>query len=561
MDSFDAAVNRVSRALATGKIGQAVAVRMVAHIAVDHGWLERLARAALDETNRWIDSPWESIAAMGSIQRGELTSLVRFKSGATALVTVGSCGAGPPILEAVVVGNRGVLSSEGSEPLLIDNANPPAPRNSQSSKALLNAAILSCEQGVVVTADGSRPAAESISRKVLLDRKSTNSHRLKPHATPYGVLLIAGHYTHQPMYAPALAADSRCKLIGLVDEHDISPRRREHNARYAAELSIPLLDDLEEALAREDVHIVSICAEPARRGKIILKAAQAGKHLYLDKPLASSVDDAAAIVEAVDGASVVSHMFSFVRSPLAMNLRQVLDSGRLGTLIAAHFDLTFAKGTNGTAALGDVREETAKPEVFELPDSKRELTNIGVYPLAMLTWLTRQQATRVFATTGNYFFAEHQRNDMEDFGQVLMQLDDGLTASVSVGRTGWTSHPGFGLNRTHLIGTEGAAVIDLSRPRVEMWSAETNWSPPKLNPEDPMGMWVTPADSPFAAAPKDVWTVQPSSVTAADVSYFLDCIESAKASELSAIEAAQTTQILTAAYRSAATGNIVRLVS
>lgn len=561
MDSFDAAVDRISQALATGKIGQVVAVRIVAHIAVDHGWLEQLARAALDEAVRWIDAPWESLSAQGSIQRGELTALLRFKSGATALVSVGSCGAGPPILETVVVGNRGVLSSEGSEALMIDNTNPPTQRKSQQSEALLKAAIRSCEQGVVVTADGSQLSPETVMRQVRLDGKGSNSIRLKPQAPPYGVILVAGHYTHQPMYAPALAADPRCKLVGMVDEEGVSQRRREQNARYAAELSIPLLDDLDEALAREDVQIVSICAEPARRGSIIEQAARAGKHLYLDKPLAASVDDATAIVEAVNGAGVVSHMFSFVRSPLAGNLRQVLDSGRLGKLIAAHFDLTFAKGTNGTADLDRVRKESSAPEVFELPDSKRELTNIGVYPLAMLTWLTRQAATRVFATTGNYFFTEHQRNDMEDFGQVLMQMDDGLTASVSVGRTGWTSHPSFGMNCTYLIGTEGSAVIDLSRPRVEIWSAETCWQPPETNPEDPMGMWVTPADSPFAAEPKHAWTVSSSSVTTADASYFLDCIESGKASELSANEAAQTTQILSAAYRSAATGKIVRLNS
>jgi len=559
MDSFDATVNRVTQALATGKIGRPLAVRIVAHIAVDHGWLERLTRAALDQAAVWIDAPWVSLSAAGSIQRGEITTLLRFASGATALVSVGSCGAGTPILETVVVGNRGVLSSEGTDAQRIDITTPPADRNTPQAEQLFEAAIAASERRCVVTADGSSKSPHVLKRQVHLVPRNHKRPAPKPQAPPYGVLLVAGDFTHQPMYAPALAADGRCKLIGLVDEADIPQRRRDLNARYAAELSIPLLDDLDEALARDDVHIVSICAEPSRRGRIIVQAAQAGKHLYLDKPLAGSSEDAAAIVEAVESAGVVSHMFSFVRSPLAASLRQVLDSGRLGKLIAAHFDLTFAKGTNGTADLGRARKESSSPEVFELPDSKRELTNIGVYPLAMLTWLTGRAATSVFASTGNYFFAEHQKNDMEDFAQVLIEMEDGLTASISVGRTGWTSHRGFGMNRTYLIGSEGTAVVDLYRPRVEMWSAATDWQPPRVNPEDPMGMWVTPPDSPFAAEPKEAWTVDASSVTTTDARYFVDCIEQGRLSELSAIEAAQTTQILTAAYRSAASGEVVRL--
>jgi myo-inositol 2-dehydrogenase / D-chiro-inositol 1-dehydrogenase len=49
------------------------------------------------------------------------------------------------------------------------------------------------------------------------------------------------------------------------------------NERLAKRLGIPVLPDLDAALRREDVQIVSICAEPMRRGRIILRAAEAGK--------------------------------------------------------------------------------------------------------------------------------------------------------------------------------------------------------------------------------------------------------------------------------------------
>ena len=64
------------------------------------------------------------------------------------------------------------------------------------------------------------------------------------------------------MYAPAFAADPRCRLIGLADENDVSPRRRALNEQLAQSLGIPQLASLEDALARTDVHVVSVCAEP-----------------------------------------------------------------------------------------------------------------------------------------------------------------------------------------------------------------------------------------------------------------------------------------------------------
>jgi len=63
------------------------------------------------------------------------------------------------------------------------------------------------------------------------------------------------------------------------------------------------------------------------------------------------------------------------------------------------------------------------PDRFELADSKRELSNVGVYPLVQLLSLVGRNVRRVTATTGNYFFAEHQRNNMEDFGQMLLELE------------------------------------------------------------------------------------------------------------------------------------------
>ena len=227
---------------------------------------------------------------------------------------------------------------------------------------------------------------------------------------PFGTLLVAGGATHQEDYARALAADPRCRLLALADEPETSPRRKRWNEQLARELGIPVLPDLDTALARTDVSVVSICAEPERRARIILRCAEAGKHLYLDKPLAASADEARQLVAAIERAGVVNQMFSMVHTALATRARQIVRSGRLGDVVAIHADLLFAKGPAGTSRLGSPRVESRRPTQFERQDSKRELYNVGVYPLIFISWLLGRSVRRVSAVTANYFFREHQAN-------------------------------------------------------------------------------------------------------------------------------------------------------
>ena len=564
MLDVNVASETVADALRTGQIGTPVAVRVVSHLTADHGPLERVAARTLEAASAWLNSRPDQLTAFGSVEAGQVSTLTRFVDGQTALVSVGSCGVGQPLLEIVVTGSRGTLSWEGQSGSFAIRVDGDEKELSNQANQILDRVRESLQSGC--PSEFGRRESNTHSGGSSKSRRSDSSPspaqsapRRRAQKPPYGVLLVAGDHTHQPGYAAALAADKRCKLIGLTDEADITPRRKKLNERLARRLAIPVLADLDKALARDDVHIVSVCAEPKRRGRIIVQAARAGKHLYLDKPLAGSLRDADQIISAVHDAGVVAQMWSLVRSQTATRVRDLLRSGRLGELKATHFDLTFAKGPAGTARLGKPRQETAIPKQYELFDCKRELSNVGVYPLVTLLWSTGRQVRRVRATTGNYFFQEHQKNDMEDFGQMLLELDGGLTATVSVGRTGWKSHRSGGLNRTCLIGTKETAVIDSHRPRVAVWADVEPWTAPQRDPEDPMGMWGGPKAEPFVPRPKQAWITPSVSVPVTDVGYFLDCIEQGRQSDVSASVATAATEVLLAGYQSAATGQVVAL--
>ncbi len=378
-------------------------------------------------------------------------------------------------------------------------------------------------------------------------------------APSLGVLLVSGRLTHQENYADLFHADPRCTLVGLSDEANVSPQRAQLNRTFAEDLDIPYWPNLDDALARDDVHLVSICAEPERRARIVALCAHAGKHVYIDKPLTPSLEAADAAVAAVKQAGVRSQMFSSNHQPWAQRARRVLESGELGDLVAIHVDNLFAKGPGGTATLGTPRRPIYPPIISNFVDAKAELYAMGVYALALVCWLSGRAVQTVYGSAANYFFAAHQRRNVEDFGFLSLTMEGGLTATITGGRVGWTSHPAGGVNQICLIGAQGSLLVDANRPRLEVYTDAPPWTPPAVNPRDPMGFWRTTQEEVNAQPKRTFAPLSNMLATHSDASHFIDCIVEGRESEMNAQQAAMLTEILLAGYKSAAEGQVVTL--
>ena len=375
----------------------------------------------------------------------------------------------------------------------------------------------------------------------------------------YGVLLIAGYRTHQEAHATAFAAHPLCHLVAISDEPDIPETRLELNRQLANDLNIPYIPDYKEALTRGDVHIVSSTPEVERRGRVAVNCLDAGKHMYLDKPVAGTVEDLDAIVAAAERAGVRTQMFSLVHTDWAQAAKRALGEGRIGELKAVHSENLFAKGMAGTVPEGTVRRERETVERFSFVEAKREMFDIGVYPVGLVHWLTGRRTESVFAVTGNYIYKEHAGVDVEDFGTMALKMEGGITATAVGGRIGWMSHPSSGPLRVVLIGTKGALTVDGSRPRIEVYNDEPDFIPPPVDPLDPMGMWGASAPE-FEPTPKRRWAGLDENATfVRDVAEFIDCIEQGREPEMNAKFAARFSEVILAGYISAARGEQVNL--
>lgn len=558
MQSLLLASRTICQGLQSGQIGNPVSVRLINQDGSEP--LETSISDSLDHVCLWMDHLPNAIIAMRYPQTNSLSIHLQFPDGQMALLSIGTTPGDWNTFEVIVAGNQGLLTWEPdtvSQPPCNDKTDNIKP----IGKTLLPAIEQSLVSGRVVHLDNSGQWTTSQQKTSTSDVTHTTPASERPvtvrQTKPYGVLLIAGAHTHQENYAVALAEDSRCQLIGLTDEPGITERRARLNQQLADKLHISLIPDIDRALASTDVHIVSICAEPERRSRIAVRCAQAGKHLYLDKPMATSHVEAEQIVAAAEQNGVISHMFSQIHTAFASQVKSVLDSSLIGDLREIHCDLLFAKGHTGTALLGKPRLESVNPKEFEIIDSKRELFNIGIYPLALVRWLTGLDVVRVYARTANFFFQEYQKNNMEDYAEVMLGLTGGLVVTLAVGRTGWKSHPMGAFNRTTLVGTLATACIDASRPRLTTWSSQADWQPPERNPEDPMGFWSSTQEA-VGIQPRNAW-IASRSTACGDARHFIDCVEAGKPSDVSAREAAHSVRTLLAAYESAATGEVVEL--
>jgi predicted dehydrogenase len=109
-------------------------------------------------------------------------------------------------------------------------------------------------------------------------------------------------------------------------------RAEQRAAQYGIGLVADSLDELIDA-----VDVVSIATPPSAHLDPVLRAVAAGRHVLCDKPLASDLDSARSIVDAVT-ASGVQHASGFIwrDDPGLLRIRELLADGAIGRLVEIH---------------------------------------------------------------------------------------------------------------------------------------------------------------------------------------------------------------------------------
>jgi len=135
-------------------------------------------------------------------------------------------------------------------------------------------------------------------------------------------------------HALALAGHPTCKLQVICDQS--AERARKLAERYGCEWTTSL-----EALAASDVEAVTIATPDHLHMEPTLRMLAAGKHVLVEKPLATDVDEARAMVEAAEKAGVKFMVDFHARwHPLFMGAKGYVERGELGAPVMAYARLS-----------------------------------------------------------------------------------------------------------------------------------------------------------------------------------------------------------------------------
>jgi len=132
----------------------------------------------------------------------------------------------------------------------------------------------------------------------------------------------------QQVHVPAFRADARCDVVAIC-AHTV-----ERAARVAERLAIRrFYGDARDMLASGEVDAVSIAVPPAAQPQLVIAAAEAGKHVFCEKPFATEVPEAERALLAVER-SGITHAIDFIFPEIQawQKARSLLQEGRIGRL-------------------------------------------------------------------------------------------------------------------------------------------------------------------------------------------------------------------------------------
>lgn len=132
-------------------------------------------------------------------------------------------------------------------------------------------------------------------------------------------------------HAAGFFAEERTALIACAD------LRQDVMAHFGNRYNVPTSNqytDYREMLEKEQPDIVSVATQPEHRAEIVIYAANHGaKAIYAEKAMASSMDEAAAMVSAVEANNVAFNLGTNRRWHTGFDkMKAVIDSGDLGEL-------------------------------------------------------------------------------------------------------------------------------------------------------------------------------------------------------------------------------------
>lgn len=282
------------------------------------------------------------------------------------------------------------------------------------------------------------------------------------------IAVMSFAHLHAASYARVLTTLPGLEILTADPGHTERPPDELGGPQLAAGLGVNYVDSYAELLAWQPDGVI-VCSENARRRELVELAAAAGAHVLCEKPMATSLADARAMVDCCSAAGVSLMVAYPVRfSPAFARLKSAYDAGALGQVVAV-------TGTNNGQLPVGARAWFIDPELA----GGGSLMDHTVHVADLLHCLfSGARAVSVYAAINRLLHAE--RVEVETGGLVSVRYDNGVIATIDCSWSKPGSYPTWGGLTLQLVGAGGIADLDAFGSRLEGHSAETRnalWLP------------------------------------------------------------------------------------
>ena len=273
-----------------------------------------------------------------------------------------------------------------------------------------------------------------------------------------GIMSFA--HVHSEGYIGLLRAMPNIEVIGFSD---LDATRGIHMSQQYSSTWF----STHEALLEQDLDAVIVCTENAMRREAVELAARAGCHILCEKPIATTLEDALAMRDAVSQAGV-NFMTAFPMrfDPSIILVRDRIKAGDLGRIY----------GVNGINHSEIPRAHRAWFADHELAGGGAVMDHT-VHLLDLYRWMFKTEVLEVYAEVSNPFYPEVE---VDTAGIITLKLENGMFAGIDCSWSRPITYPRWGHLKLEVVGERGALEVDafaqhLTVTSINSISRNPNW--------------------------------------------------------------------------------------
>ncbi|MGO4936311.1 Gfo/Idh/MocA family protein [Fundicoccus sp. Sow4_H7] len=194
-----------------------------------------------------------------------------------------------------------------------------------------------------------------------------------------------------------------------------------------------------------DIDAVVICSENNQHAWMTMEAAKYGKHVLCEKPLATTVVDAEAMIAACEKAGVILQTAFPVRFTRSIQkLKGIVDAGNLGEIVAMR---STNRGQYPGGWFVDL-EQSAGGAVLDHT----------VHMVDIMRWLLGSEVVNVTSQVDNFYYGDSAES-IDDAGVMTLEFANGVIASHDASWSRYKEYPVWGDVQLEVIGTAGTAQV------------------------------------------------------------------------------------------------------